>query len=282
MDIARTQARSILTPQPKGFLASPPYPFTHTLSAYTGCGFGKTTCGLYCYAQWMPNWRFAFGGTEWGTAVQVKENAATLLDDALRRMTPARRRALRIFMSSITDPYQPLEHTAGITHACLEVFRRYDDLDLLVIQTRSLLVARDFDLIGDIPYAWLSMTVESDDQVVLERMRGGPPFARRLKVARDAVERGIKTQIAVSPCLPYTEQFVERLQATGAQRVIVDTCVDGDGSGGQRTARSAFPAWDSTWKDTRPAHALFDALRSADVDVGWSAEGFCGIAPRYL
>ena len=47
-------------------------------------------------------------------------------------------------MSSTTDPYQPLETTHRMTRRCLEVFARYPDLELLVIQTRSPLAARDF------------------------------------------------------------------------------------------------------------------------------------------
>ena len=44
MLVTTGEAKSILTAQSGGFLASAPYPFTHTLSAYTGCGFGRTTC----------------------------------------------------------------------------------------------------------------------------------------------------------------------------------------------------------------------------------------------
>ena len=137
MHVSSREAQSILTPQRVGFLVSEPFPFTHTLSAYTGCGFGATTCGLYCYAQFMPNWQFAFADTVWGTAVQAKSNAPELLNAALQRMSSARRRRLRIFMSSTTDPYQPIEAQYQLTRRCLEVFAAYDDLDLLVIQTRS-------------------------------------------------------------------------------------------------------------------------------------------------
>src|SRR5947207_5529765 len=109
MELRTTAARSILTEQRSGFLASPPHPFTHTLAPYTGCAFGATTCGMYCYAQYLPNWTYAGGGAHWGSAVVAKENAPDLLDAALRTMSPARRRSLRIFMSSSTDPYQPVE-----------------------------------------------------------------------------------------------------------------------------------------------------------------------------
>lgn len=58
LEVTSTEARRILTPQRMGFLANGPYPFTHTLSPYSGCAFGQTTCGMYCYAQYLRNWTF--------------------------------------------------------------------------------------------------------------------------------------------------------------------------------------------------------------------------------
>lgn len=282
MEVDTKQAKSILTAQRSGFLASGPYPFTHTLSAYTGCGFGATTCGLYCYAQFMPNWGFRFKDKSWGSFVEAKENAPELLVKALERMSSERRRSLRIFMSSSTDPYQPLETKFGLTRACLEVFRSFNDLDLLVIQTRSPTVARDFDLIAEIPYAWLSMTIETDDQELLRNMRGGPPLAKRFETIGEASERGIASQITVSPCLPFSSDFAPKLLGSGASRIVVDTCVDGDGSGGQRTARSLYPDYNSAWRDQEAPKRLFEELRALGADVGWSTQGFCGIPPRNL
>jgi DNA repair photolyase len=282
MDITTGAAKSILTAQIAGFLASAPYPFTHTLSAYTGCGFGKTTCGLYCYAQFMPNWTHHRDGAAWGAAVRVKANAAELLDQRLRTIAADKRRKLRVFMSSTTDPYQPTEATFRITRQCLEVFACYDDLDLLVIQTRSPLVTRDFDLISQIPYAWLSVTIETNNQDLLHRLRGGPPLAKRFTLVREARQRGINTQIAVSPCMPYTDGFVTALAESGSLRIIIDNCIDGDGAGGRRTAHSPYATIAPAWWDTAPSHALFQRLIAAGVDVGWSAAGFCGIPPRNL
>lgn len=288
MQITTRAAKTILTAQHPaasargrgGFLASPPHPFTHTLSPYTGCGFGRTTCGLYCYAQFLPNWTFNSGGAPWGGAVAVKENAAALLDRALGTMDPAQRRALRIFMSSTTDPYQPVERHYGITRRCLEVFARHDDLDLLVLQTRAPLAERDFDLIRRIPYAWLSVTIETDDEAVLRRLRGGPPLARRFALIGSARRQGIAAQITVSPCLPHSEDFAAALAASGARRVVVDTFVEGDGAGGERTARSPYAALDPSWRDPAPARALHNRLAALGVATGWSATGFCGIPPR--
>jgi DNA repair photolyase len=281
VQVLTRMASSILTAQRSGFLAGGPYPFTHSLACYTGCAYGASSCGLYCYAASLPNWTFArpTPDTRWGAVVAIKENAPALLDAALRAMAPQRRAALRIFMSTSTDPYQPpLESRWRLTRQCLEVIARYD-IDLLLIQTRSPLVLRDLALIAALPAAFLSVTVESDDPALYRRLRGGPSPTQRLDVVRQALAQGIRTQVAVSPCLPYTERFADTLAALNPTRVIVDTFVDGDGTQGQRTAQSPYAAIPG-WRDTVHAHALAAALKARGLDVGWSAAGFCGIAPR--
>ncbi|MBK8138721.1 MAG: radical SAM protein [Chloroflexi bacterium] len=275
------RAKSILTPQRGGFLASGALPFTHSFSPYTGCQFGTTACGQYCYAQFMPNWAVHAAGAPWGSEVWIKENAPEVLLDTLTALSPEKRRGLRIFMATTTDPYQPVEAKAEITRRCLEVFSRFDDLDLLLIQTRSPLVARDFALIASIPYAWLSITLETDDQSVVSRLGGGPTVSVRLKMIESAAALGIPTQVTVSPCLPHSENFAARLAATGARRIVVDSFVEGDGSGGRRTANSPFArSAGYDWRDPSPAQSLFEQLRALHPDVSWSAEGFSGIPPR--
>ncbi len=222
----------------------------------------------------------------WGQAVQVKTNAAQLLEHALQSMRPEQRQTLRIFMSSTTDPYQPIERRYEITRQCLEVFACYHDLDLLVIQTRSPLAARDLTLLQQIPYAWLSVTIETDEQAYLRQLKGGPPLEKRWELVRSAHAHGVHTQITVSPCLPYShkETFGQRLLDSTAQRLVIDTVIDGDGSGGKRTARSMFAQTTSDWHETTRAHQLYDYLLERadklDLAVGWSNAGFCGIAPH--
>lgn len=281
VQISAREVQSILTPQKQGFLCSNPYPFTHTLSPYTGCGFGKTSCGQYCYAQFMPNWTHFNEGNTWGNLISAKSNAPEMLEYTLKKISVDLRSKMRIFMASTTDPYQPLEAKYKITARCLDVFMKYSEIDLLVIQTRSPLVARDFDKIRNLPFAWLSITIETDDSEVIQRLGGGPTFQIRLDTIQRAAQLGIPTQIVVSPCLPYTGNFAARLAESGARRIVVDDFIVGDGSGGKRTARSPFAsdAW-FDWRDSQPARQLYDMLKSKGIKVGWSASGFCGIPSR--
>lgn len=283
MDIETRDVKSILTEQRgTGFLGSPPYPYTHSLSPYTGCGFGKTSCGSYCYAQFMPNWLYYKGESDWGEKVGVKQNAPDVLDATLARTAPEKRRTFRIFMASTTDPYQPLEAKWRLTRGCLDVFARYDDLDLLVIQTRSPLAEQDFARMQQIPYVYLSITIETDDQAVITRLGGGPTLDSRFQLATRAVQAGIPTQITVSPCLPYTENFAKRLVETGVSRIVVDNFIEGDGFAGRRTAntRMADESW-MNWRDISPSEHLFQQLQGrAGFELGWSSAGFNGIRPR--
>lgn len=114
----------------------------YALNPYVGCAHN---C-VYCYASFMA--RFSRHDRPWGQWVDVKVNAPEALAADLRRMA-RRRRAVtgmeteaetqskaspedspvssaddepaEIIMSSVTDPYQPLERTYRITRACLEV-----------------------------------------------------------------------------------------------------------------------------------------------------------------
>src|SRR5262245_26576808 len=219
-----------LTPQKGGFLASG---FTHTLNPYAGCAFGRTGCP-FCYVRDSPIGRF--GPAAWCTWVLQKVNIAEVLEQELRQ--PATRHS-RVFMASATDPYQPAEARAGLTQRCLVVLRAHP-IDWLVVQTRSLLVQRDFAVLAELPFVTLNVSIETDLLDVQRRLtRSSAAPERRLTLVRSALARGICTQITVSPYLPSSPTFAETLAHTVGDRgrVIVDTFLDGDGSGGRRSAR---------------------------------------------
>ncbi len=257
MNIRYIQSKTILTPQKRGFLTAGERPYTHSLSWAIGCGFGSIYCGAYCYAPKLPNWLYARReGEGWGEALIIKENAPELLDAQLARAR--HRRKMRIFMSPVTDPYQPLERKLRLTRRCLDVFARYNDLDLLLIQTRGPAV------VDDLPYGPTKAHVE-----------------RRLDAVKRAVARGLNVQIAVSPVLPYSPDFAERLLETGARRIVIDTFALGDGSRGARTAGSPFAAVAGyDWRDDGMAESLYHQLTAYHDDVSWSGEGFAGIPGR--
>ena len=270
-----SRVRSVLTPT-GGFIEA----FTHSLNPYMGCAFGSGGCGAYCYVAESPIGLYA--GVPWGEWVEMKANAAAVLDRELAAIPD--REGVRVFMSSATDPYQPAERMSRVTRQILEVFSR-QSIGLLIVQTRSPLVERDLDLLSAMPFAWLSMTVETDDDRIRRALTPTcPSIDRRFEAMRHAREAGVHVQATVSPAFPHdAERFVDRL-AEVADRVIVDTLC-GDGAGGKRSARrpivprlAAIGVED--WRDETEARALHARLRErlGDGRVGWSQEGFNALA----
>jgi len=267
-------ARGALT-RTGGFLTG----FSHTLQPYIGCRFGCS----YCYVSQSNVHRFYNGGWEWGSYVYPRVGIADRLELELAKMK--RRQTLErsaIFMSSSTDPYQGAERTYQLTRNCLSVFEKTPP-GLLVIQTRSPLAARDFDIMAAIgERCILNLTIETDREDVRRTLTPHCPSIRqRLGTASQARDRGIATQVTVSPCLPYSsvDAFGELLLEV-TDRVIVDSFLAGDGGGGKRTARTGIPAiyassgWED-WRSQEAALTLYCWLRDRIGErAGWSQEGF--------
>lgn len=206
-----------------GFLAD----YTHTLNPYTGCSFGCS----YCYVRRMPV--ALFRKDEWGSWVDIKRNAADVLSKELQRAKS--KGDVTIFMSSSTDPYQPIEHRAQVTRALLEVMAN-NPPHFLLVQTRGPLVRRDIDLLQRLRgRVRVSMTVETDREDIRKRFTPhAPPIEGRLHALRDLANAGISTQVSIAPVLPSSEAFAQIL-APLVTRVCVDDYFMGDGSGGRRT-----------------------------------------------
>ncbi|WP_265182072.1 radical SAM protein [Geomicrobium sp. JCM 19055] len=148
--ILHKQARTILT-KASGFLEG----YSHTLNPYVGCAYGCS----YCYVRKMPI--ALFREESWGDYVDVKANAKSLLIKELRR--EKQKGPVTIFMSSSTDPYQPIEYKEELTRNLLEALTE-DPPDFLFIQTRSPMVTRDLDLFQKLKDRLLvSITIETDE-----------------------------------------------------------------------------------------------------------------------
>ena len=144
--------REILT-RATGFMDA----YDYTLNPYGGCSFGCT----YCYAAF-----FAHGAAKrdhWGDWVSVKENAVQRLEQSRKNLE-----GKRIYMSSVTDPYQPIERKLRLTEGLLKTLVRWRPR--LVVQTRSPDVIRDIPLFQRIcakgGRVQVNITVTTDDEDV--------------------------------------------------------------------------------------------------------------------
>jgi len=245
-------AKTILT-RTSGYLSG----FTHSLQPYVGCQF---SC-VYCYVREMTVQRTNRFSLPWSQWLLAKRNAPELL-------ARARLEGARIFMSSATDPYTPVERELLITRRCLEVFAQRAPA-ALVVQTRSPLVLRDADLLARIPRLGVSFTVTSCDERVRRLLEpDSPKFGRRIATLRALAQAGVRVQAALSPLLPGDVGELARALAPLVERVVVDDFFRGDGARGARS-RSALRLLDTAgygaW--TRPGYEQ-EAVASLRRELG--------------
>lgn len=210
--VSYSTTREILT-RATGFMDA----YDYTLNPYSGCSFGCT----YCYAAF-------FSGTRdkrdnWGLWVQVKENAIELL----AKRPPGSLDGRIIYMSSVTDPYQPIERTLELTRGLLKIMAERHR-PKLVIQTRSPDVVRDCDLFRRIEEnggrVQVNMTVTTDDEDVRRTFEPYcPSNPVRLNAIAEVQEAAVEACITMTPILyvsrPYA--FADSLLETGVKKFII-------------------------------------------------------------
>lgn len=206
------QTTSDILTRASGFMDA----YKYTLNPYSGCSFGCT----YCYAAF-----FATSQEErdqWGYWVKVKENAV----QSLLRRPPGRLDGDLIYMSSVTDPYQPIERKLGLTQSLLQILAEHHK-PKLVIQTRSPDVVRDIELFKKIiskgGRIQVNMTVTTDDEDV---RRTFEPFCpsnkQRLDTISEITNCNIDACVTMTPLIWVTdaEQFADDLIKTGVKKFI--------------------------------------------------------------
>lgn len=193
--------------------------YDYTLNPYSGCSFGCT----YCYAAFFS--RDTEKRDTWGYWVNVKENAVELLQKRLNRAPDALDDKL-IYMSSVTDPYQPVERELQLTRRILEVMAEGHS-PKLVVQTRSPDVVRDCDLFQRIEdnggRVQVNMTVTTDDEDIRRTFEPFCPANHvRLEAIKQVQAEGIDACITMTPLLivnsPYA--FADHLVETGVKKFI--------------------------------------------------------------
>ena len=144
--------------------------------------------------------------------------------ERLRVEAPRKARG-RVLLSSVTDPYQPLEKRYELTRRLLVVLR--DNGYPIEILTKSDLVTRDADIVTEFDEAEVGLTVTAlDDRVRRSFEPGASPVEARLRALKEFSERGIPTYAFLGPMIPYLsdEGLGELLDALADRvgRLMVD------------------------------------------------------------
>ena len=158
----------------------------YSANPYTGCSHACK----YCYASFMK--RFTNHNEEWGSFVDVKTWPEI--------KHPEKYAGKEIFLSSVTDPYQPVESTYKRTRALLEQLQ--GSCARLSIATKSDLVLRDIDLIKTFPNARVSFSINTLDERFRSEMDNAVSIERRLEAMKAFHDAGIRTTCFISPIFP--------------------------------------------------------------------------------
>lgn len=266
MELGRSQvfykdASSILT-KGKGFMNE----YDYTLNPYSGCTFGCT----YCYAAFFS--RSEGQKNTWGYWVQVKENALELLTKF--RKKPLENKS--IYMSSVTDPYQPIEKELELTRTLLQELLAFHRCRL-VIQTRSPLVTRDIDLFKQFETIQINMTVTTDSERVRKIFEPLCPSNKdRLIAIKEINNAKINTCITITPLLPIdnAHSFAQMLLETGVKKFVIQPFHADKGKFVANTRENAKQLIkEMDWTNEKYLEAL-SVLQEYIPDIGIGKGGF--------
>lgn len=185
----------------------------YSLNPYRGC---QHNCA-YCY---VPN-VLRIKRSNWGKFIDIKKNIPNVLSNELRRKKPG-----LVAISTVTDPYQPIEKKYNLTRFCLEQLLIHDFP--ISIQTKSNLITRDLDIISKFSKAEIMFsigTLNDNERKMLE------PSASSINERLDALEKsseiGIKTSIFFGPVYPTIKpekisEIIKIFKKRGVKEIMID------------------------------------------------------------
>lgn len=174
----------------------------YVINPYIGCSH---RC-IYCYARYMK--KFTNHSENWGEFVDVKINAPDLIPKNTTKFNNK-----IIFLSSVTDPYQPIEEKYKLTRKILEklVFLKPH----LCIQTKSNLVLRDIDLIKKFKKREVGFTITTLNENLKKEIEPySSSISEKLSALKILNEENIENFIFIGPILPFFTDWKEIINKT--------------------------------------------------------------------
>lgn len=169
------------------------------INPYTGCQHG---C-IYCYAEFMIRFT-GHKGEKWGEFLDIK-------DYDFNKIKPGKYDGKKILISSVTDPYIPLEKKYENTRKILE--KLVGTKAELQILTKSKLVVRDIDIFKKFENIEVGISLNTLDDTfsrVIEPAASKP--SERLEALEKIHNEGIKTYTFISPYFPKITKYKEIIE----------------------------------------------------------------------
>ncbi|MFH1105823.1 MAG: radical SAM protein [Candidatus Aenigmatarchaeota archaeon] len=159
----------------------------YCVNCYRGCSHA---CA-YCYAPSVLREK-----RRWGSFVEVRTNAPETLKKEIKNAPKG-----KVFISSVTDAYQPVERKYELTRKILEIL--LEAQFPIEILTKSSLIARDADLIKNFHDAEAGLTITTlDDDARKIFEPNSSPVEEKLQALKTLKDAGINTYAFFGPMLP--------------------------------------------------------------------------------
>ena len=172
------------------------------INPYVGCTHGCK----YCYARFMK--RFTGHTEPWGSFVDVKIDAPDLIPKDTNKY-----RGKFITISSVTDPYQPIEGKYKITRKILErLIPLQPNLDLI---TKSDLVVRDIDLFKQFKNCMVTLSFSITDEKLRKQIELlSSPVKQKMNALKELHKAKIPTALFISPIFPQITDWEKIINKT--------------------------------------------------------------------
>lgn len=141
----------------------------------------------YCYASFMK--RFTNHPEQWGEFIDIKLSN--------KKIDIKKIEGKNVFMSSVTDCYNPYESKYKITRGILEQLVGVDCR--LQISTKNKLILRDLSLFKQMKNLSIAMSVNTLDENFRKDMDRASTIQERLETLKTLHENGIYTILFMSP-----------------------------------------------------------------------------------
>ena len=170
----------------------------YVINPYVGC---PHAC-KYCYASFMK--RFTGHDEKWGSFIDIKECDKPI---NLQKLS-----GKSVFISSVTDCYNPFEEKYRITRKILEQLVPADSQ--ITISTKSSLILRDLDLLQKLPNLKVAFSINTLNENFQKDMDHASSIQERLASIKELHLAGIYTVLFMSPIFPYITEWKKIIDST--------------------------------------------------------------------
>lgn len=168
----------------------------YVINPYVGCTHGCK----YCYASFMK--RFTGHTEDWGAFIDIKRCDKKINLNKISKKN--------VFLSSVTDCYNPIEKEYRLTRSILMQLVNSDCY--LSISTKSKLILRDLDLLKQLKNLSVSLSINTLDEKFRKDMDKASTIKERLETLKELNKNGIYTVLFMSPIFPYITEWKEIIE----------------------------------------------------------------------